>query len=195
MICAVYKIKNLVNNKVYIGSTVNTKNREYKHFWMLNKGIHDNEHLQKSFNKYGSKNFVFEIVETCEEKDLFIKENYYIEFFKSNTFECGYNLATTNHFRRNNYNNEVKVKLSKKNLETNGNFIKFKLISLVNNTSHTFDSLVEAANYIISNGYSKATPRNVRMKLSNSLRGKKVNNGYNGSIRKTCYKHKFEIIN
>ena len=63
MICAVYKIKNLVNNKVYIGSTVNTKNREYKHFWMLNKGIHDNEHLQKSFNKYGSKNFVFEIVE------------------------------------------------------------------------------------------------------------------------------------
>ena len=32
----IYKILNKTNNKVYIGSSVNLKSREYKHFWMLN---------------------------------------------------------------------------------------------------------------------------------------------------------------
>ena len=62
----IYKITNITNNKVYIGSSVNISNREYKHFWMLDKGIHDNEYLQKSYNKYGKDVFIFEIVEYCE---------------------------------------------------------------------------------------------------------------------------------
>jgi len=60
-----------------------------------------------------------------------------------------------------------------------------------------FNNLVEAANYLIENGFANGKPRNVRVSLSNSLRGIKLNNGKNnkGSIRKTCYKHKFKIIN
>ena len=50
MSCGIYKITNTKNNKTYIGSSTNITNREYKHFWMLKKGIHDNEYLQKSFN-------------------------------------------------------------------------------------------------------------------------------------------------
>ena len=72
---------------------------------------------------------------------------------------------------------------------------KFKLTSLLDNRSVIYDNLIDAAEYLISNGYTKGSMRNVRMKLSLSLRGKKVNNGYNGSVRKTCYKHTFEIIN
>jgi len=64
------------------------------------------------------------------------------------------------------------------------------------NEGFIFDSLVDGANYLIKNGFTKGNPRNVRMKISNSLRGVKVNNGKNnnGSIRKTCYNHKFKII-
>ena len=193
--CGIYKITNIQNGKVYIGSSVNVSNREYKHFWMLNKGIHDNEYLQKSYNKYGKDVFIFEIVEYCEPNRLIEKENIFISLHESNNLNKGYNLALVNDFRRNTYNDEVKVKLSKHNLNKNGNINKYSLSNIETKENLTFDNLVDGANYLIENGFANGSPRNVRMKISNSLRGKLVNNGYNGSIRKTCYKHTFEIIN
>jgi group I intron endonuclease len=197
MSCGIYKIENIKNNKIYIGSSVNLKNREYSHFRLLNKDIHYNDYLQHSYNKYGQDNFEFEIIELCSFDDLISKENYYINKYKSNNLSFGYNLATVNEFRRNTFNNEVKVKLSKYNLQKNGNIKLFSLTNIETNEEFIFDSLVDGANYLIENGFAKGKPRNVRMSISNSLRGIKLNNGKNnnGSIRKTCYKHKFKIIN
>ena len=195
MSCGIYKIENTENNKIYIGSSVNLGNREQKHFWMLRKNIHDNDYLQHSYNKYGKEWFIFDILEICTPEELIVRENFYINKYNSNDLSFGYNLATVNEFRRNIFNNEVKVKLSKYNLEKNGNINTFSLINIKTNEKFIFDSLVDGANYLIENGFTNGSSRNVRMKLSNSLRGKKVNNGNNGSIRKTCYKHNFEIIN
>jgi group I intron endonuclease len=195
--CGIYMIKNIIDSKIYIGSSVNIDSRKYKHFWMLNKKIHDNKYLQNAFNKFGESNFIFEIIENCDETNIIERENFYIEFYKSSKSDFGYNLATVNEFRRNTYNSEVKRKLSIHNLKKNSNFILFILENIFTNEIKTFDNLVDASNYLIENGFAKGNPRNVRMKISNSLRGKKVNNGKNnnGSIRKTCYKHKFKIIN
>jgi len=195
MSCGIYKIVNIKNNKIYIGSSVNLNSREYKHFWMLEKNIHDNDYLQNSYNKYGKETFCFDIVEFCLPEELIVKENYYINKYKSNNLLFGYNLATVNEFRRNTYNNEVKLKLSKYNLEKNGNIKVFSLTNIKTNEEFIFNTLVDGANYLIENGFTKGKPSYVRMKLSSSLRNVKVNNGHNGSIRKTCYKHKFKIIN
>ena len=195
MTTGIYKITNITNNKVYIGSSINISSREYKHFWMLDRGTHDNPHLQNSFNKYGPNNFNFEILELCDESSLIEKENHYISSHRSNIFEFGYNLATVNESRRNNYNTEVKIKLSKYNLIKNGNFTMFSLTNIMTGKEYIFESLVDAANYLIENGFSKGKPTNVRMKISQCLRGLKVNNGHkNQSLRKTCYKHNFKII-
>jgi group I intron endonuclease len=191
----IYKITNTLTNKVYIGSSTNISNREYKHFWMLKKGIHDNEYLQNSFNKYGVDFFKFEIVEYCESNELIEKENKFIDLYESNNLNKGYNLASVNEFRRNTFNDEVKIKLSKHFLNKNGNINKFLLINIKTKESLIFDNLVDGANYLIANGFAKGNPRTVRMRISSSLRGVKVNNGYKGSIRKTCYKHEFKIIN
>ena len=191
----IYKITNTTNNKVYIGSSVNISNREYKHFWMLDKGIHDNEYLQKSYNKYGKDVFIFEIVEYCDPSELIETENKFITLYESNNLKNGYNLASVNEFRRNTFNDEVKIKLSKYNLNKNGNINKFSLINLETNEEFIFETLVDGANYLIENKFTMGTPRNVRMKLSLSLRGVKLNNGHKGSIRKTCYKHEFKLIN
>jgi len=193
MSIGVYKIENKVNNKVYIGSSIDLDSRKYKHFWMLKHNIHDNLYLQNSYNKYGEDNFVFEVLEECSMSLLIKMENYYIDLYTSNTQERGYNLAKVNEFRRNTYNNVVKKKLSIYNLTKNGNFKRFILFS-PDGLFFIFNNLVDAANYLISGGYAKGKSRNIRMKLSSSMRGKKLNNGYNGSIRKTCYKHKFQII-
>jgi group I intron endonuclease len=193
--CGIYRILNTINNKTYVGSSVNINSRKYKHFWMLSRGVHDNEYLQKSFNKYGEDIFSFEVLEMCDETKLIDRENFYIDKFKSNDLSLGYNLSTVNEFRRNTFNDEVKISLSKYNLKKNNNFTKYTLTNILTNEIFIFDTLVEGANYLISNGFSNGNPRNVRQKISYALRGKKVNNGCSGSIRKTIYKHKFEIIN
>jgi group I intron endonuclease len=195
MSCGIYKIVNIKNNKIYVGSSINLNSREYKHFWMLKKNIHDNNYLQHSYNKYGKDFFCFDIVEFCLPEELIVKENFYIKKYKSNDLCFGYNLATVNEFRRNTYNNEVKIKLSKYNLEKNGNIKTFSLTNIKTNEEFIFNTLVDGANYLIENGFTKGKPSYVRTKLSSSLRNVKVNNGNNGSIRKTCYKHKFKIIN
>lgn len=193
--CGIYKIQNTKNKKIYIGSSINVESREYKHFWMLDKNIHDNLYLQKSYNKHGKDFFTFELIEECSYDQLIEKENYYINLYSSNNLTKGYNLATVNEFRRNTFNNEVKKKLSHYNLIKNGNFIIFSLINIETGVELTFDSLIDAAEYLIKEGYAKGKERNVRIKISNCLRGVKVNNGSpNGSTRKTCYKHKFKII-
>jgi hypothetical protein len=191
----VYLIKNNVNGKVYIGSSINVKNRIYKHKWLLKNNKHDNGYLQKSFNKYGGDAFEYLVLEYCDINDLIITENKLITEYNSTNSEYGYNLATVNEFRRNNFNIKVKINNSKYNLNYYGNFKKFSLTNIKTEVEVVFESLVEAANYLLINGFAKGNPRNIRMKLSCALREVIVNNGNKGSIRKTCYKHKFKIIN
>lgn len=195
MDCGVYKIENLFDNKIYIGSSINIKNRKYKHFWMLRNNMHDNNHLQNSYNKFGEKKFTFTILELCNIEDLVTLENKYIDMYKTDNSEFGYNLAKVNEFRRNTFNDNVKLKLSKYNLDKNGNIKKFILTEISNNKSNIFDNLFDAARYLINGGFTNGSERNVRQKLSTTLRGKIINNGYKGSIRKTIYKHEFKLIN
>lgn len=191
----IYQIKNKSNNKVYIGSSIDVQKRFYKHLWMLRKNCHDNQYLQKSFNFYGENLFEFSVLELCESKNLVERENYYIDLFNSCKIDFGYNLSMVNEFRRNCFNDKVKIKLSKYNLKKNNNFSQFSLTNIDTGKIFIFDSLVDGANYLLNNGFTKGNPRNVRMKISNCLRGIKVDNGSNGSVRKTCYKHYFKIIN
>jgi hypothetical protein len=191
----IYRILNIKNNKSYIGSSIKLKDRQYKHFWMLSKNIHDNFYLQKSYNKYGSEFFTFEILEVCDESTLVEKENFYIKKYNSCDPIFGYNQAEVNEFRRNNLNYNTKKKLSIYNLEKNKNFKQFSLTNILDGSVRIFNNLVDAANYLIENNFSKGNPRCVRQKISYALREKKVDNGHKGSIRKTIYKHTFQVIN
>lgn len=89
----IYSIRNVVNNKVYIGSSVNIKKRINRHKNDLKSNIHSNEHLLKSFNKYGIDNFIFSIIEECNKEDLIDREIYYINFYDSLDYKKGYNLS------------------------------------------------------------------------------------------------------
>lgn len=58
----IYMIRNIVNDKFYIGSTFYPKTRFKSHINALNNNTHRNKFLQKAWNKYGMKNFRFSIV-------------------------------------------------------------------------------------------------------------------------------------
>lgn len=78
----IYSIKNLVNNKIYIGSSNNITTRINQHFNNLKNNKHNNKHLQSSYNKNGVENFSYEILEVFENIDrneLFKIEADYLE--------------------------------------------------------------------------------------------------------------------
>lgn len=76
----VYRIRNLINSKFYIGSTSwDFKKRWRTHRNQLLKNRHDNPHLQYSWNKHGEANFKFEVVELCDKSICFQREQHYID--------------------------------------------------------------------------------------------------------------------
>lgn len=81
----IYRITNLVNGKTYIGKTgVSFGDRWDCHKAQLNGGYHDNPHLQKAWNKYGSKSFEFAVVEATDDVSVLDDlERKYIKEYRS----------------------------------------------------------------------------------------------------------------
>lgn len=76
--CGIYIFTNLVNGKRYVGSSKNLYNRLHEHLHNLNCGKAHNKYFQASWNKHGENNFIYSILEFCEEGVRFDKEQYYI---------------------------------------------------------------------------------------------------------------------
>lgn len=90
----VYKITNKLNNKHYIGITSKGISARIKeHIYTAERDpvfpIH------RALNKYGKDNFTFELLDfSCNSwEELTEKEKYYINLYKSNDREFGYNLT------------------------------------------------------------------------------------------------------
>ena len=92
--CGVYCIENLVNNKKYVGQSINIEERWYRHRNSLNKNMHYNEHLQSSWNTYGEDSFSFYVLQECIVDELDELEIYYIDLFNSDNNQNGYNLES-----------------------------------------------------------------------------------------------------
>lgn len=91
----IYQIRNLVNNKCYIGSSVNLYNRFHTHSTKLKQRIHSNKHLESSYHKYGNDNFIFEVLEYCSEEILIEREQYYLDITEP---EYNKRIDATNNF-------------------------------------------------------------------------------------------------
>ncbi len=105
----IYKIKNIINNKVYIGSSINILDRKRTHLYKLRKNKHENNHLQNSFNKYGEKNFIFSIIIECDKEKRGEEEEKFIELYNSINRKFGYNICSK-------FNNKIVSEETKKKL-------------------------------------------------------------------------------
>ena len=76
---SVYKITCLENNRTYIGSSTAPKGRQSTHWSSLSLGTHNNKALQEDYDKYGKDAFEFSIIENCEEHELLVLEQRYID--------------------------------------------------------------------------------------------------------------------
>lgn len=78
----IYEIKNKINNKIYIGSSININYRIKRHFKDLEKGTHHSRFLQRSYDKYGSEAFSFRTVELAPKEKLLSVEQSYLDKLK-----------------------------------------------------------------------------------------------------------------
>lgn len=91
----IYLIKNLINNKIYIGKAVNIYNRIAQHVRLLRrKSLDENIYLINSWFKYGEDNFQYIILEYLERDENLLKERelYWINYYNSTDRNIGYNL-------------------------------------------------------------------------------------------------------
>lgn len=73
-IAGVYQIENIIDGKLYIGSSVDIKTRFRSHKSYLRRGIHTNIHLQRAYNKYRKKNFIYSIILLCDPENTLLYE-------------------------------------------------------------------------------------------------------------------------
>lgn len=96
----IYRIVNLINNKIYIGQTTQDPyKRLCDHFYQANKKTKRSRYnktpLHNAIRKYGIENFKFEPIYSCFDIDeLNKRETYFILEYKSNESEFGYNCNT-----------------------------------------------------------------------------------------------------
>lgn len=88
----IYKIKNIINGKVYIGQSRNIDSRKKEHLRDLKAGRHHNFHLQRAFDKYGESNFTHDVLVYCELDELEGLERHYIKKYDAMNRLRGYNL-------------------------------------------------------------------------------------------------------
>lgn len=77
----IYEIRNLINNKHYIGSSIDFQVRSREHINKLKTNKHDNPKLQNAFNKHGDI-FEITILEECDKDVVLLREQYYIDTTK-----------------------------------------------------------------------------------------------------------------
>lgn len=88
----IYQIVNKINGKVYIGGTIDLRERFANHISELRNNRHHSIYLQRAYNKYGVESFYFEILDLCESDWNIIEQleqkyfNLCKDIFVSNTY-------------------------------------------------------------------------------------------------------------
>lgn len=95
----IYKITNVINNKMYIGQSINLHKRFTEHVYSVGYESTKKRYLYRAINKYGIENFTVEVIEECSIEDkeelknyLDEREVYYIKYYKSEV--DGYNCTS-----------------------------------------------------------------------------------------------------
>jgi len=82
-ICGIYAISG-PGDKTYIGASIDIHKRWDQHKYQLNLGNHHCIQLQRAWNKYDENFFTFSILGECQQSDLQVTEQYWIDRTPSN---------------------------------------------------------------------------------------------------------------
>lgn len=171
MTCGIYKIENKINNKIYIGQSINIERRWREHkSRSLNKENKDsNMKIYEAIKTYGLNNFELSIIEKCKKEELRDREIYWINYYNSMDFNFGYNTDNgyiPTHFAKLNdteYNNLCE--------DLKNNFLSLEDISKKYNISLSYIYEINRGDNFRKNKNEKYPPReeNIKNRLSEDI--------------------------
>lgn len=126
----IYKIENIINGRLYIGSSIDINKRIKRHKNDLIKNKHINVYLQRDFNKYGMDCYNFECVEICDINNIRdIEQKYLDNIFSCEKFnEKYYNISRSSSGGDNLSNNPNKLEIIEK--IKNGTILRYEMESI-----------------------------------------------------------------
>lgn len=101
----IYRLYNMVTGQSYIGQSRDITKRIEEHFY--HRRSENASEIDKDIRFFGIHNFMIQIIELCEFKDLDWKEEYYINYFRSNIY--GYNRIEGGQHNNGNSNPNAKL--------------------------------------------------------------------------------------
>lgn len=109
----IYCIENMINHKKYYGKSTDFYKRLYRHIHEVKNNI--NRYLYDAIRKYGIDMFTAYIVEYCNNINCNEREKYYINKYKTNDKNFGYNMTCGGDggYTLKNWNEIEKLKLYK----------------------------------------------------------------------------------
>ena len=162
----IYKITNKINGHAYIGQSVDIDRRWNEH---CNK--ESDSLIHKAIIKYGVENFMFEILEECEQSELDEKEVYWVEYY--NTYQNGYNQTAGGNsatcYPKLDFQLQEQLFNDLENTD-----IPYRELALKYNVSLQYISYVNVGNYLFNN--DRTYPIRKRLKTQ----AKTVINEYSG---------------
>ena len=84
----IYRIYNMIAGQSYIDQSRDIAKRIEEHFY--HRKANKASYIDQAINKFGINNFVFQILELCDFNNLDQKEEFWINYFRSNIY--GYNI-------------------------------------------------------------------------------------------------------
>ena len=112
--CGIYQIRNLVNNKIYIGSSIDLYNRKAVHFSYLGSNQHHSIYFQRAYNKYGIEPFIFEVLIYCDEENCLLFEQRFLDYYWNKGILYNINPTAGNSLGIK-HTDETKLKISESN--------------------------------------------------------------------------------
>jgi hypothetical protein len=180
VICGVYLITCKINNKKYVGASVNVLDRFSNH---MNRDSRRYPHreMYKDVFKYGYENFDFEVLEECNKENLLEREQYYYDQIlpEYNEFRPVENLFEDPDFRQflvdaNRKNKEMHKQrkelyntpeYKKKFQTTDSRMRPIDMFDLSGNYIRSFISIRETARWITENTKFKGKGKPIKIKL------------------------------
>lgn len=178
----IYKITNKINNKVYVGESLNIIKRWSEHINELKNNNHCNYKLQTDWNKYGENNFKFEVILYLDESiknyvDKYLLIYYEYKYIKEyDSIFNGYNIENTLEVLKSgnkeyNYNNGFNPNMYKgciRNI-SKGIYREFGGILFYKESTEKHDKTKSKLNNKISKDEAKSTVQKLKLEIETWL--------------------------